>query len=139
MLHHNDQVVYGTICQIVAQLIRYSREMKKTNVIEGYAQNCLEFALSKLKDKSMTLAIFGSLALLQELVVLEGTYFNKIIEAIEADRYVLRTLLEFISNSSTNKLEEMRKIEGSNYGLHIVALYDPMFLFLHRLLIKAQR
>ena len=33
----------------------------------------------------------------------------------------------------------MRKIEGSNYGAHIVGLYDSAFLFLHRLLARLQR
>lgn len=33
----------------------------------------------------------------------------------------------------------MRKIEGSNYGIHGVALYDPVFLFLHRFIVRIQR
>ena len=44
-----------------------------------------------------------------------------------------------MSNTQTNKLEEMRKIEGSNYGIHPIGLYDPAFLFTHRLLIRIQK
>lgn len=33
----------------------------------------------------------------------------------------------------------MRKIEGSNYGIHPIGLYDPSFLFLHRLLLRLQK
>lgn len=33
----------------------------------------------------------------------------------------------------------MRKIEGSNYGIHPLGLYDPAFLFLHRLLLRLQK
>jgi len=33
----------------------------------------------------------------------------------------------------------MRKIEGSNYGIHPIGLYDPAFLFMHRLLIRVQK
>lgn len=30
----------------------------------------------------------------------------------------------------------MRKIEGSNYGIHTFGLYDSCFLLLHRLYLK---
>ena len=33
----------------------------------------------------------------------------------------------------------MRRVEGSNYGIHIVGLYDPAFLFLHRVLTRLGR
>ena len=26
----------------------------------------------------------------------------------------------------------MRKLEGSNYGLHLIGFLDPVFLFLHK-------
>lgn len=48
-------------------------------------------------------------------------------------------IVELISNSQSNKLEEMRKIEGSNYGVHLLGLYDSPFLFLHRLLLRLQK
>jgi hypothetical protein len=60
-------------------------------------------------------------------------------EEIETDKGCLKAITEFISGSQTNKLEEMRKIEGSNYGIHVLGLYDPAFLFLHRLLLRLQR
>ena len=58
---------------------------------------------------------------------------------MEGDKLFFKTIAEFLSHSQTNKLEEMRKIEGSNYGIHPVGLYDPAFLFLHRLLVRLQK
>lgn len=33
----------------------------------------------------------------------------------------------------------MRNLEGSNYGIHSVGYYDPVFLCYHRLIIKMQK
>lgn len=33
----------------------------------------------------------------------------------------------------------MRKIEGSNYGLHCQGLYDPAFMLLHKLVYRVER
>jgi hypothetical protein len=83
---------------------------------------------------------FGALVILQEVVNIENpVFFNKILDEIESDRFFLKNITEFIGNSHVNKLEDMRKIEGSNYGIHTVGLYDPALLFLHRLLVRLQK
>lgn len=58
---------------------------------------------------------------------------------MEGDRSYLRAITELVSSPQVNKLEEMRKVEGSNYGVHLLGLYDPSFLFLHRLVLRLQR
>lgn len=33
----------------------------------------------------------------------------------------------------------MKKVEGTNYGVHAVGLYDNAFLFMHRFLIRVNK
>jgi hypothetical protein len=74
------------------------------------------------------------------MVLVEGpTYFAKIIDELLSNKQYMRAIAEMLSNPQINKLEEMRKIEGSNYGIHGVGLYDPAFLFLHRVLVRLQK
>lgn len=49
----------------------------------------------------------------------------------------LKILGEYLGQSERNKLEEMRKLEGSNYGIHGMGYYDPVFILLHRLQVSA--
>lgn len=58
---------------------------------------------------------------------------------MEAERLYFKVLSDFLSNHQANKLEEMRKLEGSNYGLHFIGLYDPAFLFIHRFLVRLHK
>lgn len=48
---------------------------------------------------------------------------------------LLKILGELLSNPQTNKIEEIRKVEGSNYGCHLVGFYDYPVSFLHKLLV----
>ena len=45
----------------------------------------------------------------------------------------MRIISDYLNNSEKSKLEDMRKLEGSNYGIHSIGYYDPVFIFLHRL------
>lgn len=58
---------------------------------------------------------------------------------MEGDKLFFKVLSEFLGNNQNNKLEEMRKLEGSNYGLHFIGIYDPAFLFIHRLLVRLHK
>ena len=67
--------------------------------------------MTKLKDNKNPLNTFGSLLILQELLVLEGSiFFTRIIEDLEGDKSYFKAIAELISNCQVNKLEEMRKI-----------------------------
>lgn len=133
-----DQVVFATACQILSQLGRFCREKKREKQLEAQVLPVLPLLLARLRDGKGVLGVFGALGVLQELVSLEGGFFGRIAEEVE-ERGCLKALVEFLGGSASNKLEEMRKIEGSNYGIHAVGLYDPLFLFLHRLLLRLQR
>ena len=66
-------------------------------------------------------------------------HFSKVVEEFTGDKMQMKAVSEFISGSQVSKLEEMRRVEGSNYGIHIVGLYDPAFLFLHRMITRLGR
>jgi fused len=140
-LNSSDQVVFGTACQIAAQMARYAKEKKKEKQLESALLPYLPVLLAKAKEGSKGLLnTFGAVLVLQELLTIEGpAFFPRILEEFEGDSSYYRALAELVSNPHINKLEEMRKIEGSNYGVHLVGLYDPAFLFLHRLLLRLQR
>mgnify|MGYP003689945305 CR=1 FL=1 len=61
-------------------------------------------------------------------------YFDKIVEKFCKEDSI-RILMEYLSNPGHNKLEEMRKLEGSNYGVHLVGFYDSCVVFLHRVIV----
>lgn len=45
-------------------------------------------------------------------------------------------MANYLSNSERSKLEDIRNIEGSNYGIHACGYYDPVFLGYHRLMVR---
>lgn len=133
-------MVFGTACQIVSQCVRFCRERRREKQIEGYLVPQLGTLLQRLREGGKSvLNVMGALAVLQELVAVEGgVFFGRIGEEVE-EKGALRAVAELLAVPQSNKLEEMRKIEGSNYGIHPVGMYDPAFLFLHRLLVRAQK
>lgn len=81
-LNSSDQVVYGTTCQIAAQLIRYTKEKKQERHLETIMLQHLPVLLAKAREGAKSLLnTFGSLLVLQELLTIEGPlFFPRILE-----------------------------------------------------------
>lgn len=60
---------------------------------------------------------------------------SRILEYALSDKFI-KVCCDFLMHSEKNKLEEMRKLEGSNYGVHSIGFYDPLLLTLYRLLVR---
>ena len=77
------------------------------------------------------LGIHGSLLILQEIIIMDCYPVGKVCEYFLKERN-MKLLSDYLSSPDKSKLEEMRKLEGSNYGIHCIGYYDSVFIFLHR-------
>lgn len=76
--------MFGTTCEIVGQMLKYTRDRKKEKSLEPYLAQYLPVVLERIKEiqknNSNLISIFGALFLLQEAVAVDNhTYLLKIV------------------------------------------------------------
>lgn len=85
--------------------MRYCKEKKREKHLEGHLLPYLPLIISKCKEGKGPLTTFGSLLILQEMVLTEGnSYFGKILEEMVAKRHIVKGIADLLNNPQINKL-----------------------------------
>lgn len=141
---NQNQIVFSTACLIISHILKYTRERKKEEelVDKEYISDGLASSLiAKIEHegtKSQSLALFGCFIVIQELLIRPIPNLSKMTDFLMSEKCI-KIMNNYLSNSEKSRLEEMRNLEGSNYGVHSVGYYDPAFLCYHRLIVKIQK
>ena len=82
-----------------------------------------------------------ALNLLAELLAVDSSAPTTILQKFETVECfkLMNEIITHTNKKNINRMEEIRKVEGSSYGCPIIGFFDGIFIFLQKLFVRFQR
>jgi len=142
MLQYNiyteEHVICATAMQIFTHVIKYA---KKDHSTEFSVNTTYVLDLFKKNVQVDPIVSVLSLNLLGELLAVDTSASSIILQKFESVEYfkLINEIITYTNKKSINRMEEIRKVEGSSYGCPIIGFFDGIFIFLQKLFVRYQR
>lgn len=124
-----DHVICATAMQIFSHILKYA---KKDSTIDVGVNTTYVLELFEKNVQNDPVVSVMALNLLAELLAVDTS--SSIIIMQKADNIsffkAINELITVTYKKGINRMEEMRKIEGSGYGCPLIAFFDGIFIFL---------
>jgi len=130
-----DHVICSTAMQIFSHILKHT---KKESSIESGLNTTYIIELFEKNIQNDPIVSVLALNLLAELLYVDNSSALIVIQKSESSSF-FKNINELITTNKVNKMEEMRKIEGSGYGCPFIAFLDGVFIFLQKLSVRLQK
>jgi len=133
-----EHVICATAMQVFSHVIKHA---KRDSSVELTVNPNYLLDLFKKNVQADPIVSVLALNLLAELLNVDSASSGTIIQKADNIEFfkLINEIITYTNKKNINRMEEVRKVEGSSYGCPILAFFDGIFIFLQKLFVRLQK